>query len=526
MPSQARAAWLTRPPYVSGSPDLRAMNFGAAVSAELTAPSAAALDTLTKATIILLVRPRSFVTNRRIFEKAVNLVGGFHVGLTNTNGFQLRWWRSSANTSYYYDNSVWVNEWQWVIAAGDSALGAGLKWRLYAGRFDQLVRERARTSTTEGSGTVGSTAGTSLRIGNSSTSPSLLAFPGDIALAAIYGENFSIADAHEFQKNPAPGMIAGAPCLGYWRPGHHGFTVFDESAQRAGACGVVGAVPTSAGVSNFWPLSRTIAPAVVASNITGSLAGTLPKLTGALTGAVLVRGTLAGTLPKLTGSLTGSLRVSGTLSGTLPKLTASLSGTVGTLVTTGALAGTLPKLTGALTGQLAVRGTLGGSLPKLTGALTGQLAVRGTLGGSLPKLTGALAGQLAVRGTLGGSLPKLTASLAGALQVKGTLAGTLPKLTAALGGTVGTLVTTGVLSGTLPKLRASLTGALRVAGTLGGTLPKLRASFVGGGASSALAIFVRASCEPEVQVVAGVMFEVDVLASAGPETSVVADAGA
>jgi hypothetical protein len=176
------------------------------------------------------------------------------------------------------------------------------------------------------------------------------------------------------------------------------------------------------------------------TTVTGTLAGTLPSVTGSFTSTVKVSGSMAGTLPSVTGSLTGSVRVAGSL------------------------AGTLPALTGSLTGSVRVAGSLAGTLPALTGSMAGEVTVTGSMAGTLPSVTGSLTGAVEVHATLAGTLPALTGSLTGAVEVHATLAGTLPSITGAFTGTVILPIVTGTLDGTLPSITGSFTGLVRILG--------------------------------------------------------------
>lgn len=82
----------------------------------------------------------------------------------------------------------------------------------------------------------------------------------------------------------------------------------------------------------------------VAGPTTGSLAGTLPELTGAITGHAVNRAVLAGSLPELTGSVAASAHASGILSGILPALTGYLVETVEQLPGVLSASGSAPSL--------------------------------------------------------------------------------------------------------------------------------------------------------------------------------------
>ncbi|HEY1177712.1 MAG TPA: discoidin domain-containing protein [Phytomonospora sp.] len=108
--------------------------------------------------------------------------------------------------------------------------------------------------------------------------------------------------------------------------------------------------------------------------VTGSVAGTLPALTGSASGAVATSttGTVAGTLPALTGSATGDSITTGASDGTLPALTGSVLADVAGVIG-GVIAGTLPALGGSVSAEVTppVTGTVAGTLPSLTGRVNG-----------------------------------------------------------------------------------------------------------------------------------------------------------
>jgi hypothetical protein len=221
---------------------------------------------------------------------------------------------------------------------------------------------------------------------------------------------------------------------------------------------------------------------------TGTTSATLPKVTGAIAGASVNTGTTSGTLPTVTGSITGSSTNTGTTSGTIPKVTGSLSGTAtntGTLsgalpaVTgsiadvaslTGTLAATLPAVTGTISGQSVNSGTLSGTLPTVTAAVTGTATNLGTLTANLPPVIGSITDTTFTAGTLTANLPVVTGSIAGQSVNAGTLSGTLPKVT---GTTTGQSVNPGALTGTLPLIVGTLTGTAKNNGTLVASLPKV-----------------------------------------------------
>lgn len=103
---------------------------------------------------------------------------------------------------------------------------------------------------------------------------------------------------------------------------------------------------------------------------------------------------------------------SGTLAGTLQALTGALSGSS---VDRGALAGSLARLVGALAGRGISPATIAGQLSALTGQLTGSSLDRGAVAGDLPRLTAAFHGAPTDPALLAGQLPRLIGDLSGAV---------------------------------------------------------------------------------------------------------------
>lgn len=146
---------------------------------------------------------------------------------------------------------------------------------------------------------------------------------------------------------------------------------------------------------------------------TGTLAGTLPALTGSLAGGAASDGVLAGTLPALIGQLAGAASLDADIVGVLPALSGDLSGVASA---DGAIAGTLPALSGDLAGAASSDGVVAGVLPALTGALAGT-ADLGRLTAVLPALTGDMVGVAAADGTVTGVLPALAGDLVGTVEL-------------------------------------------------------------------------------------------------------------
>lgn len=114
-------------------------------------------------------------------------------------------------------------------------------------------------------------------------------------------------------------------------------------------------------------------PEGAAPAVSGVMSGSLPALTGALTGNAAARGTAAGPIPAMIGSLTGTATVEAAESGLLPALVGAFTGDA---EARGAAAGPMPGFVGAFAGSVAVSpsGQFGGFLPALTGQLVAHVA--------------------------------------------------------------------------------------------------------------------------------------------------------
>lgn len=106
---------------------------------------------------------------------------------------------------------------------------------------------------------------------------------------------------------------------------------------------------------------------------------------------ISVTGTLGGSLTRLSGDLDGTITITGTISGELDRLSGNLTGIFGK--TDIVLTGSLDRLTGSFSGVCQVNAALAGALGRLTGDFSGTITVVGTLEGSLGRLTGSLRGR-------------------------------------------------------------------------------------------------------------------------------------
>lgn len=186
--------------------------------------------------------------------------------------------------------------------------------------------------------------------------------------------------------------------------------------------------------------------------------------------AASISGTLAATLPSVTGSSSGQSVNPGSLAATPAALTATI---VGAQVNPGTLATATPTLSGSsISGGSLNSGTLDTRLPLSTAAIAGTATNPGTLTGALPKLLAQISDQTVNTGVLNGVLPGPTAAITGQSINPATLDVGLPILTGAASGTSTNL---GTMTAVLPRLDGQLVGSQLNAATLIVILPLLRA---------------------------------------------------
>jgi hypothetical protein len=127
-----------------------------------------------------------------------------------------------------------------------------------------------------------------------------------------------------------------------------------------------------------------------------TFAGTLPKLTAAISAAVTsgIGATFSGTLPKLTAAISADVTygISASFAGTLPKLRASINATVSTGTDSLSFSGTLPKLTASISATVSAAPnsiSFAGTMPKLRASISATVSLPPPLvafSGTLPRL--------------------------------------------------------------------------------------------------------------------------------------------
>jgi hypothetical protein len=222
------------------------------------------------------------------------------------------------------------------------------------------------------------------------------------------------------------------------------------------------------------------------SGESGTGASTIPAITGAIAGVQAMTGTSALAMPLITGAMAGFVTPVGALAGTVPSITGALAGTQ---TMTGTAAGAVPVITGTLAGGAGEGGTLAGSIPVITGTMAGITGLGGSLAGAVPPLTGAIAGHVIDNVcTLAGTIPTVTGTISGGAGEGGTSAAVLPAITGSIGGVQGML---GAGAGTIPAVTGAIAAGVGESGTLAGAIPAVTGSIgavVGEAGTSAVPI--------------------------------------
>ncbi|HWD83313.1 MAG TPA: hypothetical protein VG497_30645 [Kribbella sp.] len=268
--------------------------------------------------------------------------------------------------------------------------------------------------------------------GTGTTAPSLTPFGADDLLLTFHGAESSSGGSRTW--TPPTGMTEDIDRQStVWAS-----LEVNHLANPATPSGTKVATP-SASVDTGAACTISVKATGGSSNVSGTLSGNLPAVTGTVSGSAKVTATTSGTLPAVTGTLTAAARISAAATGTLPGLTGSFTANARA---SASVAATLPGLTGALTATARATGTITGDLPALTAALTGDVStpgtpVTGTLSATLPSIQGGLSGAVTVTATAAGQLPAFTAAMTAAARVAASLNGSLQAIVGALTGTAG-----------------------------------------------------------------------------------------
>lgn len=231
-----------------------------------------------------------------------------------------------------------------------------------------------------------------------------------------------------------------------------------------------------------------------AGEVTGDIAQTLPMLSQAAAGEVLVEGDAAQVLPMLSQAASGQLEVQGAIAQTLVFLSQSAAGQV---LISGQAAQTLPFLAQSLSGSNFIAGDIEQTLNFLSSSLTGDVLVQGDAAQVLPFLSQSLSGANVSAGNIEQTLTFLSQSAGGKVLVQGQIAQVLPLLSQVLSGSVssqgaivqtlrivsqsasGQVLVEGDIAQALPMLSQNLTEAERIIGHLSQQLSFLSQSLVG-----------------------------------------------
>jgi len=200
----------------------RSLKFGAAPSNRLSVSAAPSINSKAPLSAAVLLRPNgNSVAARGIIAKRQSGVAGWFFQGTTGSQMQLTMdWTVDAGFVCSDGDPVLAKKGQWVWCLFSADPSASPTCHIYSAVVDfvkpMTVRESSYSTATNGSGTPGNDSAAALSIGQQS-SANTGAFPGDIALAAIWGRALSAQEFNCFINRPFP-----AGTLGYWLPGDNG----------------------------------------------------------------------------------------------------------------------------------------------------------------------------------------------------------------------------------------------------------------------------------------------------------------
>lgn len=233
---------------------------------------------------------------------------------------------------------------------------------------------------------------------------------------------------------------------------------------------------TQGGGGSSAPTVNAVYIEIVAPVTSGSIASTLPSLSGDAAGVVSVSGDAASSLPPLAQDLAGDVAVAlaGDIAQALPPLSQDASAA---LSISGSAAAVLPGLDGAATATLLVEGAAAQVLPPLGQSLDGVTgdALAGAIAQNLPPLGQAADGSVGVQGIAASVFAPLAQAAAGALSLDAEVASALAALTQDASGTVVSAGVVGAISALLPPLGTDAAGGVAqpIAGDIASVLPGL-----------------------------------------------------
>lgn len=203
-------------------------------------------------TALALVYPTSLVNLLSIFTKTTNTGVGWEINMSGTTGnYRITIKHATTNLTYVTSDTplAKTSRWYWVAVVTDLSLGAGLRAKLYTGSLGGTLTQNALTLT-EPSGARSSDAAGVCEIGNSQNGNNISAFPGSIALAALWPRALSFAELVRLTKGGGSGWRESNP-VGLWRPGlnSNGGTVVHDESGNPNHGTITGAVPSGVRVS-------------------------------------------------------------------------------------------------------------------------------------------------------------------------------------------------------------------------------------------------------------------------------------
>ncbi len=209
---------------------LAAFKFNTVNSDRVDCGSGASLDDLAANpfSALALVFPTTLTNNRAFLAKSGTSLG-WSTGFSGTTGnFSVVLGHATTSLTYVTSDTplAKLSRWYWIALTVDLTLGAGLRAKIYSGPLGGALKLSTLTLT-EPAGARGSDATVNFIIGNLNTPT--LAFPGSIALTALWNRGLSFKEFSQLTKSGGSGFRESNP-VGLWRPGWQGRSV-DESGN-------------------------------------------------------------------------------------------------------------------------------------------------------------------------------------------------------------------------------------------------------------------------------------------------------
>ncbi len=127
--------------------------------------------------------------------------------------------RSTSDTNYIASNLAMSNN-TWYCVAGTYDSAASPTTHLYQGTLSAVMVEATYSTSTDGSGTLGSDSGQNMRIGNDGAASPTSSINARIATVGIFNRVLSLGELIDWQFRP--GVRSG--CVGFYQLGFNGIS--------------------------------------------------------------------------------------------------------------------------------------------------------------------------------------------------------------------------------------------------------------------------------------------------------------